>query len=285
MKKDKKLLILGGDKRYIHAAESFVKKGYGCRVYGFDRSVTEDNEELISEDVENDLKEADYILLPIPYRKGEFLNTPTYKGQIYIEDILKEIDVKSEIFCGKVDELIGRLPNKIHDYSKREDFAILNAQLTAEAAIEIILRELPTSLKDTKTAILGYGRIGKALARLLHGFGNNFTVYARRDEIFAMLESCSYFYSDITQLEGLHRYDLVINTVPKTILFKEQLSAMKKGSTLLELASLPGGADKEAAADCGIRLIEARGLPGICSPVSAGRIICDCINKIIYSEA
>lgn len=297
MKKNKKITVLGGDLRYLYTADYFRKLGYNCLHYGFDKLFLQEKtnkevnntKDIKALSLEDALSDTDYIVLPLPYKGADgnismklsdsslsFDDFCSYVGKYAKKDVI--------IFCGRADDEIKSTKFRVRDYSIREDFAILNAYLTAEAAIEIILHELPQSLKETKTAVLGYGRIGKAMARLLHGFGTNFTVYARRSEIFAMLESCSYSYSDISQLIELNRYDLVINTVPKVILYKEQLSSMKSGSTILDLASLPGGVDLDAARYYGINTISARGLPGKCSPLSAGKIICDCINNIIYME-
>lgn len=59
---------------------------------------------------------------------------------------------------------------------------------------------------------------------------------------------------------------------------------MKKDSFVIDLASRPGGVDCQAAARYGVRVISALSLPGKVAPVTAGKIIAECIVKNL-SEA
>ena len=53
---------------------------------------------------------------------------------------------------------------------------------------------------------------------------------------------------------------------------------IKKDTLLIDLASNPGGIDKNEAKDKGLKLIHALGLPGKIAPVSSAKFI----KKIIY---
>ena len=75
--------------------------------------------------------------------------------------------------------------------------------------------------------------------------------------------------------------DLVFNTVPAPVLGEAELSALRRGTPVIELASAPGGADSEAAAHWGIRLINAPGLPGKEAPLTAARALRDTVYHMM----
>ena len=62
------------------------------------------------------------------------------------------------------------------------------------------------------------------------------------------------------------------------------MNFIKNCKLIIDLASLPGGVDKDSAKKFGIEVINALGLPGKFFPECAGRIIVDTIFKIIQEE-
>ncbi len=46
-------------------------------------------------------------------------------------------------------------------------------------------------------------------------------------------------------------FDVVVNTIPAPVLGERELAAMPGGSLVVDLASLPGGTDFEAARELG----------------------------------
>ena len=81
-----------------------------------------------------------------------------------------------------------------------------------------------------------------------------------------------------TAYASMSSFDAVINTAPAQVL--GELSALRDGCILLELASAPGGLDPQAAQDGGMRYISAPGLPGKYAPVSAARLIYGAVTNI-----
>lgn len=49
--------------------------------------------------------------------------------------------------------------------------AVLNAIPTAEGAIQIAMEEMPVTIHGSKALVLGFGRVGKTLAKMLDGIG------------------------------------------------------------------------------------------------------------------
>lgn len=94
--------------------------------------------------------------------------------------------------------------------------------------------------------ILGFGRIGKVLARKLAGLSAKVTCAARKDEDLAWIRAYGHMETNINAIgENLSEFDIIINTVPHLVLTEERLQYVKKDCLLVDLASNPGGIDKE----------------------------------------
>ena len=65
----------------------------------------------------------------------------------------------------------GELSPRVTDYYEDEALQLRNAYLTAEAALMTAMELTDCTLRGTHVAVLGYGRIGKYLSRLLCGLG------------------------------------------------------------------------------------------------------------------
>ena len=72
-------------------------------------------------------------------------------------------------------EELHRKHNQVIDFMEKEEFAILNAIPTAEATIEIILKNTKKILQNSNCFIMGFGRIGKVLADRLKGLSAKVT--------------------------------------------------------------------------------------------------------------
>lgn len=107
-------------------------------------------------------------------------------------------------------------------------------------------------------------------------------VAVRRREQRALAESHGLYGLDLLWLrEWLHAYDLVVNTVPAPVLGVEELAALKQGTAVLDLASLPGGVDDESAAALNVRVIRALALPGKEAPLTAARLLRDTVYHLL----
>ena len=64
----------------------------------------------------------------------------------------------------------------------------------------------------------------------------------------------------------------------------EELAALKEGTPVIDLASLPGGVDDESAAALGVRVVHALSLPGKTAPVTAARYLRDTVYHMLEGE-
>ncbi len=168
----------------------------------------------------------------------------------------------------------------LFDYYESDAFSIANAVPTAEGAIEIAMRETPTTLDGSSALVIGYGRIGKVLARLLTALGVKVTASARKAADLAWIRAGGHIAVETCKLSKIlseQKFDMIFNTVPYTVLGEEALRAIGKRTLIIDLASKPGGVDIKAADKMGVGIIWALSLPGKVAPVTSGRIIADTI--------
>lgn len=134
-----------------------------------------------------------------------------------------------------------------------------NASITAHCALELALAKLPVTLEKCPVLIVGWGRIGKCLAKLLHALGACVTVAARKESRRVMIDALGYKSCAMDAIRP-ENYRLIINTVPAMVLPKVPGTALK-----MDLASVPGMGGKD--------IMWARGLPGLLAPESSGELI------------
>jgi dipicolinate synthase subunit A len=171
---------------------------------------------------------------------------------------------------------------RLVDYLEREELAVANAVPTAEGAVQIAMEEMNITLHCARALVIGYGRLGRVTAQRLAALGTHVSVAARSHEQLAWADVWGYQTEHISRLAPwLCSYDLVINTVPASVLGEEELSALKPGVLVIDLASKPGGVDFESAEKLGIKTIWALSLPGKVAPRSAAGYIRNTIYHII----
>ncbi len=267
----KTLLVMGGDRRMEYAAEALASV-FDVYTYGFAASPP------IWE-----LKQTDILVLPYLSLSGEYLNTPLISQKIPAVASLDMLKFGGSVYGGGLSQSFATYCSerdaRIHDFFLDEELTLKNADLTAEGAVEIILRETDSSIKNSEVMILGFGRVGKACAGLMAALGASVTVSARSLSAREDASRLGYNECDLCDPEALKHADTIINTVPRVILEKENLLCLKKDSFILDLASKPYGTDFEAAKELGIKALTAPGLPGKTAPKTAGYMIADMIIR------
>lgn len=280
-------LIIGGDLRNIMLAKSMAKDGNIVYTYGLEKSeeIKELKKSIQFNNLQDAVESSNIIIGPTPFTKDEInINTPFSEKQILIKELIQKIKNKT-LIAGSIKQNVYDLASennvKIIDFMKKEEVAILNAISTVEGAIEIIIKNTDKILHGSNILILGFGRIGKVLAKKLSGLSVNITCAARKEEDFAWITAYGYKTTNINLLkENLSQYDIIINTVPHMVLTKERLNYVKKDCLIIDLASKPGGIDQKIAEEKGIKSIWALALPGKVAPFTTAEII----KKAIYDS-
>lgn len=168
------------------------------------------------------------------------------------------------------------------DILEQEELAVLNAISTSEGAIQIAMEETKRTLHGSNILILGFGRIGKVLASMLKGIGGNVYCEARKEEDLAWIKAYAYIPVDLKELkEKLNQFDIIFNTIPELVLAKEELNEIEEECIIIDLASYPGGVDKEEAKRREIKVISALSLPGKVAPYTSAEFIKETLEHII----
>ena len=280
--------IIGGDLRQIYLAKKLQKDKNEVFVCGFENFVGFDKLKLKSLKISDLISSSKYIILPVPAsRNKKVINAPFSNSDMVLSEKLFSNLKNKVVFAGIVSSLIEDVKPSglyIRDYYQREDFLIPNALLTAEGAVSIALKEYGKSIFSSRCLVVGFGRIGKTLAKLLKNMGAKVTVSARSVKDVSLAKISGFETTNVSKINEKADFDLIFNTVPALVLNEDVLGYLSSARMIIDLASSPGGTDKLAAEKLGIKLIPALGIPGKCFPEAAGEIIADVIYKMIEEE-
>lgn len=293
--------IIGGDLRSVRLVENYAAEGntiytFGLENYNWKENTTSSSEEknseiVLCENLSEAMEKSNIVIGGIPFsRDGIKLNAPFARKEILIENFKKNLNGK-KFFAGRIlEENFGTEENasedkpkiQMYDLLKDDELTILNAIPTVEGAIKIAIDEREDTIHESNVLVCGYGRIGKIACDRFSKLGANVYCTARKETDLAWIREKRFIpltYPEVINFAS--RFDIVINTVPTLIIKKEELDAFNKDVLLIELASLPGGFDKEYIKQKGLKLITAPGIPGKEMPKTAAKYIKKVIDNIL----
>ena len=156
--------VAGGDARQEAIIHQLKAAGRSVSSFGFQAA------DHLTPEIAAQLGMADIILLPLPAADSDnCLNAPSMGKRLPMEMLWSLLHPQQKIFGGMLSESLLRSAAEYNllpiDYYKREEFVLRNAYITAEGALELTMNRLKHTVKDTNCLVLGYGRIGKFLAR------------------------------------------------------------------------------------------------------------------------
>ena len=283
-----KIAIIGGDLRIAKLATMLAKDENEIYVYGLEKSDDIKNVTNIIEcpTIKKTIENVEIVIGPIPFSSnGNMINMPFSDKEITIREMMHNINAKV-LIAGGISPEVYEMANdeyvEIIDIMKREELAVLNTIATAEGTIQIAIENTNRILHGSEALILGFGRIGKVLARKLAGLSVKVTCAARKDEDFAWIEAFGHKAVNINHLgENLKNFDIIINTVPHIVLTESKLQFVKNDVLLIDLASNPGGIDKRAVKERNLKFVWALSLPGRVAPTTTAEFIKDTIYNIL----
>ena len=116
---------------------------------------------------------------------------------------------------------------------------------------------------------------------MLQGVGANVYCEARKNVDLAWIRAYGYIPIHQKEIEKqIDKYDIIMNTIPSMILDKQILKKVSKNCVIIDLASNPGGVDRQEAKKLGIKVIWALSLPGKVAPLTSAEYIKDTIYNI-----
>lgn len=285
-----KLAVTGGDIRMIYCAKELASRGFEVGFCGFDSGGSDCGDAVRCRTAKDAVKGAAAVILPVPFSfDGCRLNAPFSREDIRIDDLLDAVMPTQLVLAGLCSpgfmEKADALSLSVIDYMKDEELTVKNAIPTAEGALELAMKELPRTVHGSRTLVLGYGRVGKTVAAAFSALHCRVTVCARHKDALAWACASGYDTADMKDLcRAVSDKDVIINTVPDLIMDNNALSFTGKDTLIIDLASVPGGVDFEAAARYGLKAIHALSLPGKVAPLTAGINIADAVCGILRKK-
>lgn len=283
--------IIGGDLRMVYLAKMLANEGKKVYTYGLEKAEGLNKVENLIEcsQINQVVQESEIVIGAIPFSSDQkHINAPFSKQAIAIQEVIENSKNKM-LIAGSIQPEMYEIANQqeieLIDIMKQEELAILNAVSTAEGAIEVAMHHTDKTLHGSKILILGFGRIGKVLAKKMDGLSAKITCVARKQEDLAWIKAYGYEAIQLDALaEEISQYDVIINTVPHVIMTSERLKYVDKETLLIDLASKPGGFDEEAIKKKNLKLVWALALPGKVAPFTTAEIIKDTIYHILKEK-
>lgn len=265
-------VCIGGDRRQIEIARFLKAKGFRVSTLGLPAVSDIPSFKYVDDTVNNDIS----VILPVPLSRDN-LTVCCIDGfePIFIDDIIKR---KPKIVFGgiikqEIKEKLCDQSIKYYDYFISEPLTVKNAILTAEAAISIAIQSTKNSIFNSKSLVIGYGRIGRQLAKYLKVMGSHVTATSRDDGTRAIIDAEGFISLDTAQISNVcGDFDYIFNTVPFPVMDKE-FFAKCKNTVFVEDLATNSGCDLNAALENGINASVYSGLPGKYSPCSAAEYI------------
>ena len=260
---EKELFVIRGeDKRNVHLARMLIEDGYNVAVWNNSTA-----EQSIPSVDETQVSEFPCILV--------LTLTASQEELIYV---LNSLCYGSVCFGGYANEEVKKLARdkniEYYNILEYEPFSVLNSIPTAEGALMYAMQNTSYTLHGSRVAVLGFGRVGKAVAKIFDACSCETIVVCRSYEQLAYAQAYGYGYAHLSELASiLKNVDIVLNTIPEQILDRQMLSALRSDVLIMELASGKNNIDYPAAKEFGLNVIAANGLPGKVAPVTAAKYI------------
>jgi len=282
-----KIALLGGDNRELILLAALMKNSdYEVFCYGQPAELLPSGLQP-REGMSAVLKGADILILPLAgvSQYGMVFNV---FGQLLKLDAdhLSLMAERSAVISGMASSYLKEIcrlsGRKLITTVETDAIAVPNSIPTAEAAISLAIKNSAETINGSKSLIIGYGRVGQALACRMRALGSETEITNRGEALCQKAQQDGFTVIVWNQFDKfLDEYDYIFNTVPALVLPAKALRNVKKSTLVMDLASAPGGIDFDAARDMGLNAIQALGLPGKFSPVSAGKILAAVYPHII----
>lgn len=234
--------------------------------------------------LEETLSYSKVVVGPVPLSSDrKRVSSPFGRNIVELDEFIEALNGKY-LIAGNVtikDEL--DLNNvQFTDLFKREEFSVLNTIATAEGTIQIAMEETQRTIHGSNVLVMGFGRIGKVLAKMLDGIGAKVYCEARKNEDISWIKAYGYNPIHLNDLnDHLDKFDIIINTIPFQILTGDRLDLVKKDTVIVDLASNPGGVDRKAARERNLRVIWALSLPAKVAPLTSAEFIKETIYHVL----
>lgn len=280
--------FIGGDARQLEVIRRLAELDAGVTLFGFDNWQHQDGGIRKRELTPHALATVDAVILPVvgTDENGKveslFASEELVLDDAHFAGLPKTAVVFTGIAKPYLKQACAKHQIRLVELLERDDVAIYNSIPTAEGSIMMAIQHTDITIHGSVCMVLGLGRTGMTLARMLKGLGATVKAGVRKPEHFARaLEmGCVPFYTDDVARHATD-VDVLFNTVPDMIVTAQVIANLPHSAVIIDLASKPGGTDFRYAERRGVKAILAPSLPGIVAPKTAGRIIANCLVQML----
>ncbi|OEH92309.1 dipicolinic acid synthetase subunit A [Bacillus solimangrovi] len=280
------IVVIGGDARQLEVIKKLTELDASIYLIGFEQLDHGFTGAVKKELSEIDFTKVDSIILPVPGTNHEGKVDTVFSNEeiMLTEELIKLTPPHCVVFSGISNVYLDTITSErnLVQLFERDDVAIYNSIPTVEGAIMMVIQHTDFTIHNSKTLVLGLGRVGMSTARAFHALGANVYVGARRSEHLARISEMGLIPFHLDDLETYASdADTILNTIPARIVTASVISKMPTHGLIIDLASKPGGTDFRYAEKRGIKALLAPGLPGIVAPKTAGKIVANVISSLL----
>ena len=282
--------ILGGDGREVECVRQFLAEGAKVRTCGLPKGFENEVGASVHDTVTEAVEGAHIIICPVPLPHPDgAIFAPNSETRLFVDsDSLASVVPGGTFITGRASpqmkEASTRFNLTLREYEGDEELMVLRAPAISEGAIRVAIEHTQVTLHDNPCLMVGFGKIGPALARSLAGIGARVTVAARSPLQRARAWEMGCTAVPLDRLSSVASAAKVIfNIAPAPLLDRALLERLDKQTLLIDMVAPPGGIDFDAAKELGLTAIWARGLGGR-APRTVGQVQWKGIKNILEEE-
>lgn len=282
------VLILGGDLRYLEIIDD-LKSRYNVDLVGYKNTYIDGVRNIDIDDVSIGL--YDVIILPVNGVMDKnmincrFNNVLIELPKDLFVDTKDDVLIFSGISTPCLDKML-EVSNRNCVYMMKDKNVIReNSIPTAEGVLADVINNTECTLGDSKILVFGYGNVGRVIVAYLRYFNSDICVSIIDDNDKKDLDNLGIkcFYSNCISdlVSHISEADVIINTVPGTIISDNLIKYINRDCYVLDIASHPHGINSEVLDEFFIKNKLYLGIPGKIAPKTSGKILLKKINEVM----
>ncbi|GAC1339571.1 MAG: dipicolinate synthase subunit DpsA [Candidatus Dormibacteria bacterium] len=271
------IAVVGGDEREQEISRLAATTGAVVRGYGFPMPVGGITGVSAADSAASAMDGARYALFPVPGISSDgTLYAPTAAAPVLPDTaLLSRMQPGGAILLGMADDGLRAAAAAtgitLHEYEDDTELMLLRGPAIVEGALRAAIENTPVTIHASAVGVVGYGNVGRLLARSLGLLGADVHVFARNpvQRADAFVVGCRPHRLDELE-QHAESLAMLFCTVPAPVVPATVLERLPPGSLVMDLAAPPGGVNLDRARSLGHRTVWARGM-GRRAPVTVGR--------------
>jgi len=218
------LAVIGGDDRELYLIPELQKQGAYIVGVGFENASPIPGMKL-APSLQDVVGQVDALLFPMFGTDERGVVKAKYSAQPIVlnKEVLQAIPARVPLIIGWARPALKSVAEKLGillvETITLNEITILNSIPSAEGAIQMAMEATTITIHGSESFVLGLGRTGWTLARMLKGIGAHVTGVARKPSDLARADEMGFQAVHLADLEDkIGRAEIIFNTVPHLIL-------------------------------------------------------------------